>query len=47
MGFLLFPVSLPIFFIRMFDFMCQLDKLYYPDIWSNTSLDIAVKVFFF
>lgn len=26
-------------------FMCQLIRPQYPDVWSNTSLDIAVKVF--
>lgn len=27
-------------------FMCQLGRSQYPDIWSNISLDIVVKVFF-
>lgn len=29
----------------MVNFICQLGKVTVPDIWSNTSLDVAIKVF--
>lgn len=30
----------------MVNFMCQLARLWYPVVWSNTSVGVAVKVIF-